>query len=1049
MEESGLNREALIRKLKETESKLAKTESEKDILIRNLKIIDKDFDVLIRCVDAGIWEWYPPNDEVIVYGKWFEIRSQSEKDAPKNFSELESYIHPSDLGVFRETIDSIINNEGEKFEIEYRIETSDSRSIWIRDKGRVVERDSDNRPLRVFGMQTDISSVVEKRALSKKNTERLELAMDAGEHAFWDYNIDDNEMYFSPRFYEMLGYPRIGLTRSFNFWARLLHPEDREFVFPLIKSYSTKGLQYEIDFRLKKIDGTWKWFSASGKSFEVDEDGKPHRAVGIIVDIDERKKTEAALVESQEKFGKIGNSALDAIIMINHEGGIEYWNPAAVKIFGYSVTEARGMPIHELVMPEVYREQFYGAWDKFVETGKGNAVGKVIEVRAKRKNKGEFPVEMALSAIEIKGNFWCLGYIRDISDRKKNERELRESREQYMLAVNGSADGIWDWDLRTNNLYLSPRWKEIIGFEDHELTNEFTTFESRIHPDDKERVMLYVDKYLKGELDKYYIEFRLRHKDEGYRWILARGEAVRDASGRPYRMAGSHSDITERKKFEKDILEAKLIAEKANRAKSEFLANMSHEIRTPMNSILGFSEVLMGAVDNPKHKNYLKTILSSGKTLLSLINDILDLSKIEAGKMEIHEEAANVVAICEDMRDMFSQKVGEKGIEYVIEIDEDFPAFITIDETRLRQILLNLIGNAIKFTSEGSVVTHFRSIKKYEEKIDVAIDVIDTGTGIPPEEHERVFDSFTQRAGQDEKRYGGTGLGLAISKKLSVLMGGEIFLESEYGKGSKFSLVFERLEYSEDAPPGGTNFESGVENIEFESSTVMIVDDVDYNRDLVISYLEDTNLNLIEADSGRSAIQIARNQEVDLILMDLRMPGMSGYQATNILKVSEGTGQIPVIAYTASTTKTDMRKASIIFDGYLRKPVQKNSLYSELVRFLPYKIKTGTDLDIESPILFDELNALDPVDRKLAIDRTKSEFLSQIDDMIRFMHPESVLTFATKVAGFSIKYGFQSLKTEIEDLKEFINYQAYEEAEERLYVIKNLMSEIVGNNISN
>lgn len=389
------------------------------------------------------------------------------------------------------------------------------------------------------------------------------------------------------------------------------------------------------------------------------------------------------------------------------------------------------------------------------------------------------------------------------------------------------------------------------------------------------------------------------------------------------------------------LKEATRHAEAANRAKSEFLANMSHEIRTPMNAILGFCDLLQGLVSEPRQKQYVKSIAASGKTLLALINDILDLSKIEAGKMELHQEPMDLRLMLEEIHQIFCHKASEKKVELIIEINDDLPKAIIFDEVRLRQILLNVVGNAIKFTDEGSVkisvVTNSNTpvnADNTESTISLEIAIADTGIGIAPEQQQRIFDSFIQSEGQSTRKYGGSGLGLAITKRLTQMLGGTISVESKLGKGSKFTLIFPQVTPI-DWQPDDRIVEINDDLNQIKSSKILVVDDVQSNLDLIQGYFVNSHHHLWLAHNGIEAIQIAEQQQPDLIMMDWRMPELNGVEATKQLKANPATKHIPIIILTASSLEREHQELSSIQDGFLHKPVSRSQLFLVLKQLLP------------------------------------------------------------------------------------------------------------------
>ena len=395
-------------------------------------------------------------------------------------------------------------------------------------------------------------------------------------------------------------------------------------------------------------------------------------------------------------------------------------------------------------------------------------------------------------------------------------------------------------------------------------------------------------------------------------------------------------------------------AEDANRAKSEFLANMSHELRTPLNAVTGFSELLTSMVSDPQQKSYLDAVKSAGRNLLTLINDILDLSKIEAGKMDITYAPVHLDSIFTEIEQIFNFKIEAKHLNFSMAHPADQPERLFLDEIRIRQVLLNLVGNAIKFTEKGFVTLTSDCVPCGENRVDLTICVEDSGIGIPEKEHSRIFQSFEQQSSQDTARYGGTGLGLAITKRLVELMNGTISIASTTGKGSRFCVKFFNVEI---ASSDDRILETGTisfENIKFAPARVMVVDDIESNRILLEQVLPKVGLDVITATNGQEAVLMAKKIKPELILMDIRMPVLSGFEAVELLKKDDDTSQIPIVALTASSTQQDRESALLRgFDGFVSKPFSLNSLIIELAGYLEY-----TTVDESVPLFSGSLDSL-------------------------------------------------------------------------------------------
>ncbi|MGA1864160.1 MAG: response regulator [bacterium] len=472
-------------------------------------------------------------------------------------------------------------------------------------------------------------------------------------------------------------------------------------------------------------------------------------------------------------------------------------------------------------------------------------------------------------------------------------------------------------------------------------------------------------------------------------------------------------------------------AKAASRAKSEFLANMSHEIRTPMNAILGFTDLLVSRITDKEQKTYLETIKSSGKSLLILINDILDLSKIESGKMELQLDVVNPFTIFSEIEHIFSQNIADKGLRLILEIDPDLPENLILDEVRLRQVLFNLVGNAVKFTEKGYIKLLAQKIikKDYSGKIDLKITVEDTGIGIAPGSLDTIFEEFKQQDGQSTKIYGGTGLGLTISKRLVEMMGGIISVKSILQKGSIFEILLKDVsipltDIISDKDNEKKSF--SFKDIKFQKATLLIVEDIPLNRKLIKEYLRYTDIKILEAEDGKQAISLAREYNPDAILMDIKMQVMDGYEATSQIRKDPELKDIPVIALTASGMKKDKEKIMQSgFDGFLVKPFQISDLYKELTRFLKYSARIKSEVNQQVKKLKKDLtNKINPkviVKLPEIIEKLENEFM----DSWKIAHQkglfDDIANFGSQIKELGDIYSIKTLQEFGEDLALHVN----------------------------
>lgn len=521
---------------------------------------------------------------------------------------------------------------------------------------------------------------------------------------------------------------------------------------------------------------------------------------------------------------------------------------------------------------------------------------------------------------------------------------IRESEDRFTIALEGIRDGFFDMDMRTGKVFYSAQYFGMLGYEPIPKIGTAEDTIDLIHPDDLEAVQHHVNVYLSGALSEYEQEYRMKHFSGRWVWVKSRGKAIFNDKGVPIRMIGIHTDVTHIVKTREKLINEKEKATEKNKAKSEFLAHMSHEIRTPLTAIGGIAEILSRQQESlkPKQQKLVSTLVNSTSSLKDLINDLLDFSKIESGEVTLNEDNIYLLDLFEEVISMMSLRATEKGIDFKFDYSGLHHSFFYGDDMRLRQILVNLVSNAIKFTDKGFVKVSAVNDEKEGLKF-LKIVVEDSGIGIEKENMDVIFKEFKQADSSVSRKFGGTGLGLPISRNLAKLMGGDIFVESHVNEGAKFTLMLPdktaHEDFSEDMNVEVANKLSDKLRSQInEEMKVLIVEDYEGNIVLLEYLLDDIGLSYDIARNGVEALELWESNHFDLVLMDVQMPEMDGFTATRKIRELEEDRELrrtPILGLTAHALVGDENKCiECGMDAYLPKPIVEKDLKAKILDFL-------------------------------------------------------------------------------------------------------------------
>jgi len=790
-------------------------------------------------------------------------------------------------------------------------------------------------------LETFVDISGQKRVEETLRQERLRLGniLDGTRAGTWEWNVQTGETVYNERWAQMVGYTLEELAPvSIETWTKLANPEDMKQATELLERHFSGELDsYDCKCRMKHKGGHWIWVHDRGQVITRTEDGKPLMMFGTHTDITASKNAHIALQEAEERYRNFFASVEAVKLIIDPaDGAILDANAAAVDFYGYALEQLQKMFIYEVNM--LPKE------DVLSELGKASKLEKGHFFFNHRLANGEVRnVEVHTSAIQHKGKPLLMSSVHDITVSKMLEETLRESESNFRIFFESMTDMIMVSTLDGRLVFTNGAVEKQLGYSVDEM---FSMHILDLHPVDmrKEAEDIFAA-MLRGERDSCPLPLARKDGSQMHvetniwigRWSTqdCMFAFVRDITERrlsEMRLA-EFASLMEHKNLELD--EALAQATSASKTKGEFLANMSHEIRTPMNGVIGMTGLLLDTELTGEQRRYAETVRASAESLLSLINDILDLSKIEAGKLDLEALDFDLLNLLDDIVDTQAFRAHEKNLELLCKVSPETPAFVTGDPGRLRQILNNLIGNAIKFTKEGEIVIQVSLAEEQEADCVLCFSIRDTGIGIPEDKQSILFNKFMQADASTTRQYGGTGLGLAISKQLSEMMGGKIGVNSQAGQGSEFWFTVRLGKQPEGAQSAVLPSAEVLHGVR-----ALVVDDNATNCEILSMRMNAWGMRPLEVQDGPTALQalyraLDEDDPYRVAVIDMQMPGMDGATLGRAIKIDPRLADVRMIMLTSVGKRGDARQFQELgFSAYGTKPVRHQDLFNILVNVL-------------------------------------------------------------------------------------------------------------------
>jgi PAS domain S-box-containing protein len=899
----------------------------------------------ISATGAAIWDWDIPSDRLFAGPRFAEILGLD----PQNFNPTmmlhDQLCHPQDLPRVHAAFKDHMST-GAAFNIEYRMIHSSGEYIWVHSRGRVAAY-IDQRPARVIGTVVDVTERHKAEQDLRRSRESLELAMQASQAGYFDVAHEDGDAFWSSRAREILGLESAGFRPTPQTLPQLMHPDDLPEFMARYAEFESRQVPLDAEVRVRHRDGHFVWVHVRAMP-QVDSGGRLARTIGFIHDISGPKQAQLALADSERKFRNLIEGSLQGVVIVRQDKAV-FCNLAYARMLGYdSVSEVLALDTLIVHVPFDDQSEAQARWDRALLR---ELEGKTHKYRILDRRGQSRWFESYERLIQWEGAPARQLVVLDVTERESFQATLRASEERFRLLADNISDVVTLYDQDRVLRYVSPSIERVAGYKPEDALGRDTFFWNANQYSEDER------KRLAEVVSESPAVWEMRRKEGSVIWVESTSSRIPGPTGqRGYVVVSALRDVTERvtREAELNAVRDRLTnqadeltvlaqnlemererAEAANVAKSRFLAMMSHELRTPMTGVMGMADLLLMTKLTHEQEDLTKLLKRSARVLLDLLNDILDFSKIEAGQLEIESITFSVSEIVNDVVNLFAPVASDKGVLLKAQMPNNYWDAVKGDPKRLRQVLSNLVGNAVKFTDQGRILITFSQDIGENDAATLRFQVIDTGIGIAAAEATKLFQPFVQADISTSRKHGGTGLGLAISKRLVEGMGGEVFVDSEIGKGSTFAFtVMSAVDRVGGETPRRTAPRRRAQTV--VPRTILLAEDNETSRYLVLSMLTRLGHTVEAVEDGAQAVEAAALKPYDVILMDMQMPVMDGPEATRRIRQSTSPNAgIPVIALTADVI-ADHRAAYYAagVTAIVGKPIIWSELSEEIERHI-------------------------------------------------------------------------------------------------------------------